>query len=204
MNLRVICYIAAAYLSGSVLFAEVAGTLFGKRELLQLSKDKNPGTVNAFKYCGFWCGILTLAGDLAKGFLPVYLYLQTAAPDQRWALPLVMAAPVMGHILPIFHRFHGGKGIATTFGVMLGLYPYDTPLMLFAAVFVLLSVVLRVDPTFYRTVIAYLLTLAAMVIVKAAKPILLGFALITAAVCLRLHRSDETREDLEIKLLWTH
>lgn len=204
MDLRGICYIAIAYLSGSVLFAEAAGTLFGKRELLQNSTDKNPGTVNAFQYCGFWCGILTLAGDLAKGFLPVYLYLDAAAPTDWWALPLVMAAPVVGHIFPIFHRFHGGKGIATTFGVMLGLYPYDMPLMLFAAVFVVLSVVLRVDPTFYRTVIAYLLTLAAMVIVKAAKPVLLGFALITAAVCLRLHRSDETREDLEVKLLWTH
>ena len=76
--------------------------------------------------------------------------------------------------------------------------------VLFAAVFVVLSVVLRVDPTFYRTMLAYLLTLAAMVIVKAAKPVLLGFALITAAVCLRLHRSREPREDLEVKLLWTH
>ena len=204
MNMRDICYIAIAYLSGSVLFAEVAGTLFGKRELLRSSEDKNPGTVNAFKYCGFWCGVLTLAGDLAKGFLPVYLYLRDAAPTERWVLPLVMAAPVVGHILPIFHHFRGGKGIAATFGVMLGLYPYDMPLALFAAVFVLLSVVLRVDPTFYRTVIAYLLTLAAMVIVKATKPVLLGFALITAAVCLRLHRSREPREAMEVKLLWTH
>ena len=204
MDLRGICYIAVGYLSGSVLFAVLTGTLFGKRELLQNSTDKNPGTVNAFQYCGFWCGIFTLAGDLAKGFLPVYLYLRTAAPAQRWALPLVMAAPVVGHILPIFHHFRGGKGIATTFGVLLGLYPYDMPLALFAAVFVLLSVVLRVDPTFYRTMLAYLLTLAAMVIVNAVKPVLMGFALITAAVCLRLHRSEEEREKLEVKLLWTH
>ena len=204
MDLRVICYIAAGYLSGSVLFAEVAGALFGKRQLLQLSEDKNPGTVNAFKYCGFWCGVLTLAGDLAKGFLPVYLYLRAASPAQRWALPLVMAAPVVGHIFPVFHHFHGGKGIAATFGVMLGLYPYREPVWLFAAVFVVLSVVLRVDPTFYRTVLAYLLTLAAMAVVKAAKPVFMGFALITAVVCLRLHMSRETREKLEVKLLWTH
>ncbi len=204
MDLRVICTIAVAYLSGSVLSAEVAGTLLGKRELLQLSEDKNPGTVNAFKYCGFWCGVLTLTGDLVKGFLPVYLYLHAAEPPERWALPLVMAAPVIGHIFPIFHRFHGGKGIAATFGVLLGLCPYDMPLVLFAAVFVLLSVPFRIDPTFYRTWIAYLLTLAAMAAVKVAAPVFVGFCGITAVVCLRLHHSREPREKLEVKLLWTH
>ena len=105
MDLRGILYIAAGYLSGSVLFAVLAGELFGKRELLQNSADKNPGTVNAFQYCGFRCGIFTLAGDLAKGFLPVYLYLRSAAPAQRWALPLVMAAPV-ADITPPARRDH--------------------------------------------------------------------------------------------------
>ncbi len=199
-----ICFIMIAYLSGSILFAEVAGTLFGKRQLLQNSADRNPGTVNAFRYCGFRCGVLTLAGDLMKGFLPVYLYLHTASLTGRWALPLVMAAPVIGHIFSVFHRFHGGKGIAATFGVLLGFFPYDTPLVLFAAVFVLLSVVLRVNPTFYRTMIAYLLTLTAMAVVNTAKPVFLGFALITAAVCRRLHWSKEPREKLEVKLLWMH
>ena len=204
MDLRGILYIAVGYLSGSVLFAELAAGLFGKKELLQRSEDKNPGTVNAFRYCGFWCGALTLAGDLAKGFLPVYLYMRSAAPAGRWALPLVMAAPVIGHIFPIFHRFHGGKGIAATFGVLLGLCPYATPLELFAAVFILLSVVLRVDPTFYRTVIAYLLTAAAMAVAKVWTPVCVGFGIIAAAVCLRLHMSQEEREKLEVKLPWTH
>ena len=204
MDLRGILYIAVGYLSGSVLFAEVAGALFGKRQLLQLSEDKNPGTVNAFKYCGFRCGVLTLAGDLAKGFLPVYLYLRAAAPAERWALPLVMAAPVVGHIFPVFHHFRGGKGIATTFGVLLGLCPYAAPAELFAAVFVLLSVVLRVDPTFYRTAAAYLLTAAAMAAGGVQTPVCVGFAVITAVVCLRLHMSCEPRKKPEVKLLWTH
>lgn len=203
MDLNVLFYIAAGYLSGSVLFAVLVGGVFGKRELLQNSVDKNPGTVNAFKYCGFRCGMLTLAGDLAKGFLPVYLYLRADAPAVRWALPLVMAAPVVGHIFPIFFRFQGGKGIAATFGVLLGLHPCDTPLVVFAAVFVILSVLLQVNPTFYRTVIAYLLTLAVLAIAKVAKPILLGFTLITVVVCLRLHLSKEPREELEVKPLWT-
>ena len=204
MAWKTVFYILICYLTGSVLFAEVAGTLLGKRELLQLSEDKNPGTVNAFQYCGFWCGVLTLAGDLAKGFLPVYLYLRAAALPKRWALSLVMAAPVLGHIFPVFHRFHGGKGIATTFGVLLGLYPYGKPVELFAAVFILLSVGLRIQPTFYRTFAAYPLTLAAMVVSGVEAPVYIGFTVITAAVCFRLHKSKEVRTKPEVKLLWTH
>lgn len=204
MDLSVICYIAAAYLSGSVLFAELTAGLLRKRQLLHLSEDKNPGTVNAFKYCGFWCGVFTLAGDLGKGFLPVYLFLRAPVSARRWVLPLVMAAPVVGHIVPIFHRFRGGKGIAASFGVLLGLYPYDTPLAVFAAVFVLLSVLLRVDPTFYRSMIAYPLALAAMVVAKVKIPVCVGFGIITAVVCLKLHKSKEAREKLEVKLLWMH
>lgn len=204
MPRRVIRYIIFAYLSGSVLFASVFAALFGKKERLQCSEDKNPGTANAFKYCGFWCGVLTLAGDLAKGFLPVHLYLRDAAVQGGWGLPLVIAAPVVGHIFPIFNRFHGGKGIAVTFGVLLGLYPYGTPVLLFAAVFVLLSTGLKINPDFYRTIAAYLLALADMAAVGVQAPVWTGFAIIAGVVCLRLHMSKEIREKLEVKLLWKH
>lgn len=195
-------FVIIAYLSGSVLFADLAASLAGKKELLQNSADKNPGTVNAFKYCGFWCGMLTLTGDLAKGYLPVRLYLQSA-PQEEWVLPLILAAPVLGHIFPVFHRFCGGKGIATTFGVLLGLCPDALPLTVFAVVFVLLSTVLRVDPTFYRTGIAYLLTVVLLALTRAALMVQGGFLLITAAVCLRLHMSPEEREKPEVKPPWT-
>ena len=161
-------------------------------------------TANAFKYCGFWCGVLTLAGDLAKGFLPVHLYLRDAAVQGGWGLPLVIAAPVVGHIFPIFNRFHGGKGIAVTFGVLLGLYPYGTPVLLFAAVFVLLSTGLKINPDFYRTIAAYLLALADMAAVGVQAPVWTGFAIIAGVVCLRLHMSKEIREKLEVKLFWKH
>lgn len=204
MTARTILYIVISYLSGSVLFAVLAGDLLGKRELLQSSEDKNPGTANAFKYGGFWCGMLTLAGDLAKGWLPVHLYLRAAGAQDQWALALIVAAPVIGHIFPVFRRFRGGKGIAVTFGVLLGLCPYETPVAVFAAVFLLLSAGLRIDPTFYRTFVAYPLTLAVMAAVGVARPVCVGFGIITAAVCLRLHMSKEVREKMEVSLLWTH
>lgn len=201
--MRTILFVFFAYLSGSVLYADLFGSLAGKKQLLQDSADKNPGAANAFRYYGLWYGLLTLAGDLAKGFLPVRLYIRSTAPE-AWAIPLIMAAPVLGHILPLFHRFHGGKGIAATFGVLLGLCPYAAPVVLFASVFVLLSTVLRVDPTFYRTMLAYVLTAAAMLAVRIAPEVQIGFFVICCAVLLRLHRSDEEREKPEVKLLWMH
>lgn len=72
---HILSYILLGYCSGSVLFARVSMALFHKDDMINASRDKNPGTFNAFLYGGFLCGLLTLAGDLLKGFLPVSLFL---------------------------------------------------------------------------------------------------------------------------------
>lgn len=204
MRLTTVQFVLLGYLSGSVLWANVFGDLFGTRVRLQESPDQNPGTVNAFRYCGFWCGVLTLLGDLLKGFLPVFLYLRAADAPWSWGLAPVLAAPVAGHIFPVFYKFKGGKGIAVTFGCLLGLCPYCRPVLLFAGVFIFLSVVLRITPDFYRTVAAYLLTALLLPAVRARVAVRAGFLLVTGVVCFRLHRSAEEREKPEVKLLWKH
>ena len=80
------CFFAVfGYLCGSVLFARLFSAAMGK-DILCSSKDGNPGTSNAFQYGGFFCGLLTLLGDLCKGFLPVWLFLRTEEPRPccRW------------------------------------------------------------------------------------------------------------------------
>ena len=91
--LRSLKFIVMGYLCGSVLFARICAKLFNKPEILLESKDKNPGAANAFQYGGFLCGILTLGGDLAKGFLPIFLSCdpgKTLKPlrfSPQWCLP---------------------------------------------------------------------------------------------------------------------
>ena len=68
-------YVLYGYLSGSVLYARVFAKIFKKENMIENSKDKNPGTANAFMHGGFLCGVLTLVFDLLKGFLPVFLYI---------------------------------------------------------------------------------------------------------------------------------
>ena len=116
-----LCFTAFGYLCGSILFARVYGALFGK-DLISNSTDGNPGTSNAFIYGGMLCGTLTLLGDLIKGFLPVFLYLYMTRGNMDIYLAPVLVSPVLGHILPCFYRFRGGKGIAVGFGAALGLW----------------------------------------------------------------------------------
>lgn len=197
-------HILLGYLSGSVLYANVCFHLFHKENALAESKDGNPGTANAFALGGFWCGTLTLLGDLLKGFLPVFLFL-TCRPSQNagaFLRALTLAAPVIGHAFPLLYRFKGGKCIAVTFGCLLGLLPMWQPAALLACAFLFFSLVLRVTPHFHRTLAAFLCT--ALLMPRAAKLpfISVGFLLITATVCIRMFTSREEKERMRVKLLW--
>ena len=132
---RDLCFILLDYLLGSVLFARVWGKVVAGKDITQDAPDQNPGTTNAFRNGGVLCGLLTLVCDLLKGFVPVFLYLRTGSGP---ALGFVMAAPVLGHVFPVFAHFRGGTGIATTFGCLLALPPHGpplTPMALFSLVY---------------------------------------------------------------------
>lgn len=197
-------YILAGYFSGSVLYARIFARLFKKENMLENSKDHNPGTANAFMYGGFWCGLWTLLFDIMKGFAPVFLYIMNS--NNRYTngywLPLVMAAPVVGHAFPIFYLFKGGKGIATTFGCLLGLFPIWQPAVILAVFFLFFSLILRITPHFQRTLLTYLCALIFMFSMKQYREIWLGFLIITGAVGIRMIKSPEKREKMKVSLLW--
>ena len=203
---RSIKYIILGYLSGSVLFARICAKIFKRPEIILNSGDGNPGTANAFKYGGFICGVVTLFGDVAKGFVPVYRYDHSLAPDA--VLPIsasiVLAAPVIGHILPVFFSFHGGKGIAVTFGSALGLCPELRPLLIIAVLFILFSSIIKVTPHFSRTVLTFILIPVLTALFGCPKAVTVGFGIISAAVVLRLHMSGEKREKAKIQAIWMH
>lgn len=197
-------FLLFGYISGSVLYAQIFAGVFHKEDIIVKSRDQNPGVANAFQYGGFWCGLLTLLGDLVKGFFPIYLYTHFGNTDylNTLAAVLVIASPVIGHAFPLFYHFKGGKGITVTFGVLLGLLPVWKPVVLLAALFILSSSVMRITPHFYRTAIVYICALIGMFLFVDEMVICLSFLLITANVFVRLHISKEERKKLEVKLLW--
>ena len=202
--IKTIGFIFLGYLSGSVLYARIFAALIKKDIMIENSKDTNHGTAHAFMYGGFWCGLLTLIFDLAKGFLPVSCYFHQAGtmfPDVI-SSALIIAAPVIGHAFPVFFKFRGGKGIAVSFGCLLGLLPLWQPLIILAFFFILFSVVLRISPHFYRTFVSYISALVWMFFLVKEPVICIGFSLIVAVVIIKLIFSKEKRENPEVSLLW--
>lgn len=195
-----VIFVVFGYLCGSVLYAQVFAKIFKKENIIKDSKDKNPGTANAFKYGGFWCGALTLLCDIAKGLLPVLLFMKTQTDFS--VLSFVMAAPVLGHIFPLFNKFKGGKGIAVTFGSLLGIMPIWRPFVSLAACFIFFSVVLRITSHYHRTLATYPCALLCMMLLGEQTVVIIGFLIITSAVYVRMLTSSEEKQRTEIKLLW--
>jgi acyl phosphate:glycerol-3-phosphate acyltransferase len=81
----------------------------------------NIGMTNVLRAVGKSAAALTLAGDLAKGLIPVLL--ARAWLTSPWAVGLVVLAAVVGHLYPLFAGFQGGKGVATTLGASIPLLP---------------------------------------------------------------------------------
>lgn len=195
----ILTYTLFGYLCGSILFARVAAALFHRDKEYLESEDGNPGTANAFRYGGFSCGMLTLCGDLLKGFLPVFLFMQEYGETLLF-MPsaLVLAAPVMGHAFPLFHHFRGGKGIAVTFGCLLGLFPFWRPFVILAAFFLLFSLIVIITPDFHRTLVTFLCSAVVMFLRFGTCGVSIGFLCMTFIVCLRLHLSKEKRTRMKV------
>lgn len=187
------------YFSGSILFAKVYGTLFNK-DITGASKDNNPGTANAFMQGGMLCGTLTLIGDILKGFLPVFLFLKMTGGTAGYGTALVLAAPVLGHNYSVFYRFEGGKGIAVSFGCLLGLFPRLLPALILAGCYISLSVVVRVSPHYYRTLAAYAAAAGLGIRLVPEAGIKLGMTLIAFLIIIKHLASAEAKEPLRISL----
>ena len=116
--------VVAAYLLGSVSFAVVCSRLFGLADPRSYG-SKNPGATNVLRSGNKVAAVMTLFGDMFKGWLAVYLA-QTLGPKYGFAIGLVgvvALAVFFGHLYPVFLKFKGGKGVATAAGVLLALDP---------------------------------------------------------------------------------
>lgn len=108
-----------AYLVGSISSAIIVCRLMGYPDP-RGEGSGNPGATNVMRIGGKKAAAITLAGDALKGVLPVIISKLLGADE--YLLAAVMLAAFFGHLYPIFFGFKGGKGVATAFGISLGLY----------------------------------------------------------------------------------
>ena len=126
--------IIAAYLLGSVPFGLIIARAHGKD--LRTIGSGNIGATNVSRALGKKWGYFCFALDVLKGVVPTLAtillmknyYTQTNGHSVilLWLWLAVGCAAILGHIFPIYVKFKGGKGVATSFGVALGIWPYYT------------------------------------------------------------------------------
>jgi glycerol-3-phosphate acyltransferase PlsY len=108
-----------AYLLGSIPWGLILSRIFA-REDIRLKGSGNIGATNVTRQTGVIPGLLTLAGDIFKGAIPVYLALVAFGPAGGSAdlyLAAVALAAFLGHLFPVYLKFRdGGKGVATAAG----------------------------------------------------------------------------------------
>lgn len=107
--------IVLAYCVGSISFAIVVSRLMRLPDPRSYG-SKNPGATNVLRTGRKAAAVLTLAGDAGKGWAAVWL-----ASFFTAEVALAGLAAFIGHLFPVFHRFRGGKGVATAAGVLFGL-----------------------------------------------------------------------------------
>ena len=114
-NFIPIILVTIAYLMGSIASAILVCKLFGLADP-RSEGSGNPGATNVMRLHGKKAAILTLAGDVLKGVIPILL--AKVLDSSELIIALCGLAAFLGHLFPVFFNFEGGKGVATLIGVL--------------------------------------------------------------------------------------
>ena len=125
--------VGIAYVLGSIPFAFIVTYLKKNVDIRRLGTG-NVGTMNTAREIGLFSGITVLLLDMAKGCLAIFVA-KWLGLSLLWMFPVGLAA-VSGHSWSLFLKFSGGRGVATTMGVLLALTPLE-----FSIVFIVILMV---------------------------------------------------------------
>lgn len=195
--LRLIGLGIIAYLLGSIPSAVWIGKSFFGKDVRDYGSH-NAGTTNVMRVLGVKAGIPVLIIDVLKGFLAVKL--------AQWAIdaegmPLdgndlvavqigLGVLAVLGHMLPIFARFKGGKGVATLLGIVCALHGPATLVALGVFIFTLF---LSHYVSLSSIMAGLTFPIAVILIFKEPKPLLIGFSVFAGVALLWTHRKNILR-----------
>ena len=179
-----VAVVAVAYLLGSFSFGLFVARWCGQANLRE-SGSGNIGATNVARTVGRRPALFTLLGDSAKGCLAVLL-------AQWWGASLIVTAlaalcAVIGHMFPLYYRFQGGKGVATSLGVMIPLLPWPT----LGAVVVWMAATLLLRYVSVASMLAALVVLLAFL--RGDPPPFVMAASAAALLILGAHRSNLQR-----------
>ena len=133
--INIILIITVSYLAGSFPSSYLTGKLLKSIDIRDYGSG-NPGAANTFRILGKKAGILVLSADFLKGFITLTVVGRFFNPFPDNSAIIMTAsgiAVITGHVFPVWLKFRGGKGVATSAGVFTALYPplFPASLMIF-------------------------------------------------------------------------
>jgi glycerol-3-phosphate acyltransferase PlsY len=117
----IILVILISYILGSIPFGYIVSKLVKKIDIRDYGSG-NIGATNTLRILGPFMASIVLIGDIGKGYFSIYLS-RLISQDSIFILTMAGLAVICGHDWSLFLKFKGGKGVATTFGVILALNP---------------------------------------------------------------------------------
>jgi acyl phosphate:glycerol-3-phosphate acyltransferase len=177
-------FVAASYLLGAIPASYIAGRLAKGIDLREHGSG-NLGATNTFRVLGAKVAAPVMVFDILKGTFPVVAFTQwDGSPDWRWELAYGAAA-IVGHVFSIYMRFRGGKGVATSAGVLLAL----APVPLGAALVVWLGVLKAMRMVSAASILAAVTVVVLLLVTPSRTEVrILGMAV--AAFVIFAHRSN--------------
>ena len=169
MMITILIFGVIAYLIGSLSSAVIVCHFLNLPDP-RTQGSMNPGATNVLRIGGKNAAIITLIGDVLKGFIPVLIGHLIGITGIM--LGFIAFAAFLGHLFPVFFKFKGGKGVATSFGALLALSPvvgitlaviwgavaaitrYSSLAALIAAVAAPILILLFSQPTYFFPVLA--------------------------------------------------
>lgn len=191
--MQIIFLLVLSYLLGSIPFSHIFPKLKGKE--VSQEGTKNVGASNALIVAGPLAGALALIGDVLKGFLAVFIALRLNQPEIMVALCAILV--IVGHDFSMFLKFNGGKGVATTLGVLFALDP------IFTLIIILIWIlVIAVSQYLIPSTLFMFLALPIFFVVLGKSGFYVFFSLVACGLALYAHRMDIKRflDGKEIKV----
>lgn len=183
--MKLILVAIIAYLIGNISFALLISKIFFKDDVRRHGSG-NAGSTNMIRAFGFKIGVITFIGDVLKGMLAAYIGRLLAGTDGSYVAGILV---IVGHNWPVFMKFKGGKGVATTIGMLFVVLPWIT----------LICFIIGISIAFAGRIVSIgsLIGVTLSAIVAISRHYydvkLVIFALIYAGMCLFTHRENIKR-----------
>jgi glycerol-3-phosphate acyltransferase PlsY len=186
LNLVGLYLLVGGYLLGSIPVGYLIGRSYGID--IRTKGSGNIGAANILRVIGKGPAAITLLLDTVKGFLPTILARQVCLLPPGWIIAIGLAA-IIGHTFSIFLKFKGGKGVATSLGVLIGL----SPLTALFALLVWLAVFAASRIVSFASLAAALSLPPLLWYLANRQPAFLAFGVLIAVLVFLAHRNNIKR-----------